>query len=1060
MSFFRKTRGAISIFLALIILPTITIAGLFLDVSRIKLSQEVITTSADLALNTVLSEYDKNLKDYFGLLASCQDTSDVINVSKGYFVDSMVSAGVTTSDAEAYADSILSAFVGDNNISDMLALSVEGEPEITPAENGALNNPALMKKEIVEFMKYRAPINGVASLFEKITSSEVADQMQNLSKETEMVEAKKEFYEAERKLIEQAEVAYEAIRKYQDYTAGVNGRKITDEVFLDEFAIFLGSPDGSGNNMESILKDAHQKMVMDLHNTHDTNGMLSVNLLRKAAIALQPEATTYSDANKAGADKIEALLKEFNQAMEDYYSKRETLNTAWNSVGPRKSLDYPIQYWVILTNSCASQYTAYVAAAEKLWNAANKLENGTAYTFDDVMETTMMTKPANAHVTFNAPDVNNQLSLQSIYTTLIEKYNNSLSSEAAGGGCQSYKNINSQIETLDTWSNDQKLELSNVAHIYNIRNKLNGYYNDFDKAGDLAEKAEEETKELKKLLKKYKEAFEDWKKAASDSELDDSDLAKRDREEIKALEETGIQFFSEDSVTKLGNRLRNIKTLCRTFRDDIKAIKYKSASLLDISGYTKFRSAAGVDESKIVRDESALRQYVLDSFSFSIGERIQRIIIRDNTTSETLNGDGEYVITDSFHTNLEKTRLELLEWMKHKFDNPVSGTPVTSEQTGFDVADKGSAKEADKSISDKSEDAADVVTNENISGNSFSQWNGATLPSRGEGAAQPQFISAKLGEVGDFVSSLFSNFSDTFMNSLVNMRDDLYMTDYVFGMFTYDTFENEGCYAKLGEEAQKNLKPGDAQQKYKNVKDGWKDSNENKTLTLTPRNMENNWAYGGEIEYILYGNASNATNKGTAYAQIYMVRYAMDVVAVFKVYWDDAILNMLANALQTYAFIPAPLTKTLACLAITAAEAGVDISYLKAGLPVVLLKGKDDLVCNYQSIFMQKENNNHSSENRVTLQYSDYLKIFLFVKMLGKDENIIYTRTADVIQANMSLVTEDTSFDLANAQVYFDFKAAVLMEPMWSRFLAIDNLGDLSTSKEWRTTTVEMTRGY
>ncbi len=1035
--------------------------GTFFGCGRTKLSQEVITTSADLALNTVLSQYDKDLKDYFGLMASCQDTSEVIELSKEYFVDSMVSAGVTTSDAEAYADTILSAFTEDDDISDMLRLSVEGETEITPTENGALNNPALMKKEIVEFMKYRAPVNGVASLFDEIKESDVSEQVKNASAETDMVEAKKEFYEAERKLIEQAEIAYEAIKKYQNYTTSATGKKITEEEFLNDFSTFLASPDGSGDSFETIFREAHEKMVMNLHNTHDTNGTLAVNLIKTVFITTQAEETTYSDSNRAGADMIKTLLEEFNKAVYDYCGKREALNTAWNNVGARQNSDYPIQYWVLLTESCSSAYSSYVAEAEKLWRAANKLENAVSYASDGVMETTLMKKPDNAYVSFEEPDINQQLSMKSVYDTLIGVYNGGLKQEATGGGSQTYKNINSQIAALDTWENEQKLDLRSVSHIYTIRDTLNKYYNDFDKASKLAETAEKETEELKKLLKKYKEAFDEWKEAANVSELDDSKLALEvDRKDIENLEKTGIELFSEESVTNLAGRLENIRKLCETFRDDIKAIKYRSTAVLDISGYTKFRSATGIKESKIVRNENELRQYASDLFSFTIGTRIQWIEIRDGTVSETLDDGDAYVITDSFHMNLKKTKLELLEWMKQKFDTPIVGTPTTSDQTGFDVSDKESAKKADEDISDKSEDTSSVdktITSENISGHSFSEWDGAALPSKGEGAPESQSITADIGEVGDFAADIFTNFTDTFGEALVNTRDDLYMMDYVFSMFTYDTFENEGCYALVNDD---NLKLTEAQQKYKSVKEDWKNSKENKTLTLTPRDVKNNWAYGGEVEYILYGNASNAANKTTAYAQIYMIRYALDIAAVFNEYWDNRVLDMVATALQTYAFIPASLTKILACLAITAAEAGVDIAYLKAGIPVVLCKGADDLFCSYQSLFMDQEQGNQMLKDKIALQYSDYLKIFLFVKLLGKDENVVYVRTSDVIQANMTLVTGNKSFEMAKSQVYFDLKATVLMEPMWSRLLAIDNLGDLSTSKGWRTTTIEMTRGY
>ena len=60
----RQHKGAVSILLLIILLPSMTMAGVFLDVARASLAEEVVTSSADLALNTVMTDYDKTLKDY------------------------------------------------------------------------------------------------------------------------------------------------------------------------------------------------------------------------------------------------------------------------------------------------------------------------------------------------------------------------------------------------------------------------------------------------------------------------------------------------------------------------------------------------------------------------------------------------------------------------------------------------------------------------------------------------------------------------------------------------------------------------------------------------------------------------------------------------------------------------------------------------------------------------------------------------------------------------------------------------------------------------------------
>lgn len=157
-------RGAISIFLAMILLPVMGFIGLFVDISKVELSKEVVTTSADLALNTMLSQYDRTLMDYYGLFGSCQNYEDVAKTAINYFSNSMVSTSFTTSDAEKYVNWV-QKLAGNTSAGkkDMIKTKVS-EASIVPDENGSLNNPALMKYEIIEFMKYRAPIDGVESL--------------------------------------------------------------------------------------------------------------------------------------------------------------------------------------------------------------------------------------------------------------------------------------------------------------------------------------------------------------------------------------------------------------------------------------------------------------------------------------------------------------------------------------------------------------------------------------------------------------------------------------------------------------------------------------------------------------------------------------------------------------------------------------------------------------------------------------------------------------------------------------------------------------------------------
>ena len=74
MDLFKKTKGAVSIFLVIILVPMMTVSALFVDASKIKLGRGVAESAGDLTLNTALTDYDTMLKDMYGLFATAQNT--------------------------------------------------------------------------------------------------------------------------------------------------------------------------------------------------------------------------------------------------------------------------------------------------------------------------------------------------------------------------------------------------------------------------------------------------------------------------------------------------------------------------------------------------------------------------------------------------------------------------------------------------------------------------------------------------------------------------------------------------------------------------------------------------------------------------------------------------------------------------------------------------------------------------------------------------------------------------------------------------------------------------
>ena len=145
LKLFSKQRGAVTVFLVIILVPTITICSLFVDASRMELAKPVVQSAGNVALKTMLTEYDEQLNEIYGLLGSCQDTDDLKETVKKYFIDSLKSQGIADAEKEEIAGKLDQAL--DEDISDLLEIDATNV-EIEPVENG--NSKYTLSNEEVE----------------------------------------------------------------------------------------------------------------------------------------------------------------------------------------------------------------------------------------------------------------------------------------------------------------------------------------------------------------------------------------------------------------------------------------------------------------------------------------------------------------------------------------------------------------------------------------------------------------------------------------------------------------------------------------------------------------------------------------------------------------------------------------------------------------------------------------------------------------------------------------------------------------------------------------------
>ena len=336
--------------------------------------------------------------------------------------------------------------------------------------------------------------------------------------------------------------------------------------------------------------------------------------------------------------------------------------------------------------------------------------------------------------------------------------------------------------------------------------------------------------------------------------------------------------------------------------------------------------------------------------------------------------------------------------------------------------------------------------------------------------------SDDLKQSSNVIGTMFSGIASAVASMATGFRDDLYAVDYITSMLSYDTYVNEGLYdiAKAKNYPVDKLSSTRNSIKRSDVISEWKNESytntANKSLTNKEISRENNYAFGNEAEYILYGSNNSAKNKACAYATIFSIRLGLNSVYAFKEYWKDYTITGLATAISaaTYGVIPPALIKVAIILALAVSETVHDIAMLKAGMPVAVLKKNDTWVMTVSKVFGGDASLNGvtgSGEDHgnfdLSLRYSDYIKLFLMISMVAGNEDKVYARLADVIQCNMAHVTNNKAYSLSKCKTWFSVSSKVMVKPLmldlpWTR----DVEGNPKDNTNWYTLSYKRANGY
>lgn len=892
IKFFSKTKGVVSVFLVIILVPMMVISALFVDASRVQLAGSVAASAGDLTLNTALTDYDSLLKDMYGLFATAQDTDDLYEKLEDYYKTCITSAGVSSTDADSYVNQIMSqlGLVADNkNTNDILNMEVT-DFTVSKRSDTSLANASILKDQVVNFMKYRAPINTGLGFLSSLNS------FTTLSKQTELVDKRTEYYKEQQTVMEAAQSAWKYINEYNKSGFVSDG---------DYFSNMKNNFDEYENEYKNLAK----KVIKDLYDTQSYSGFTNysyyigeenikindeekevavfyTNSDKTSKLDTYDKLSDYSNEKKATAENIKGRLV-------DYYNSYNDLKKAENNLPEYNGNTYGLQFLVQINRK--NLYENWVFAMKTLYEKYSKLKNAyenaaTNASGKSVTEDyyTICDENSAHQLSYYYEKYMNQFdALSGVFNTTISQYNSTL---------QGYAN-NADTNTEAT--------ANRVTELYN---QINGYRATIQNAKNNIELAIPYLNDVKNKIKSdgsLKQKESDWKSSASSSELKNTTMAKQDLAEINNLS----SYLKESDVDNLINRLNNIGSHLGDMLNEIDSYTFFNTPIGEISDYSTFTyilsQNIGDDNLKNVSTDSTDLENQANSWCnewFNIGSSV----------------DVSWENQSGTQANLIKDKLEFYSYLYTHFN---VGEVSTSTEEKEENTSSDSGKALYNSIKDKAKSDAEskATIPDAKSGNQISEQ--SDLPSSGSGGSETASASVTAGDnaakdTSKSLSSMFSGLAEKIVDMATELRDNLYFSEYVMGMFSYDTIEKEN----------EKQHPGTTVT----------------SITNTSINSDNNFAYGSEIEYVIYGG-SNSENLIKAYGSIYGIRLGFNLIYAFtsSEIRETAFAMATPISAATLGVIPAPLIQAGIIIGLACCESGLDLSNLREGEKVPLFKNKE-----------------------------------------------------------------------------------------------------------------------
>ncbi len=321
-TFLKTVKGSITVFVTLILVPTIFFTGFMVDLARLKLYGNQAVMTADNYGETVLSQYDNLLKELYGLFAVTQDEEALkaLDNLQGY-VSSSFDPTQNNISWEHFKD--VQDYLGTNTLDGFMPYQnadITLEKEFI--NESSLSNHAVLDTQIGDFMRFRIAqglLDDGSDILDTIS------EVENMENDGKAIDKKLEMDDEVEKLLDYAQDYYKILKEiqaYVDYIDDVNKQyQVCKDTFKD-----LEETDAYKNYQAYVLADEDEMSTAVEKRSHNLEDEENAIELTEEEEKLLVIFDNYINDSEAREEKFKTEIESQTGLLEVIIAANEPIN--------------------------------------------------------------------------------------------------------------------------------------------------------------------------------------------------------------------------------------------------------------------------------------------------------------------------------------------------------------------------------------------------------------------------------------------------------------------------------------------------------------------------------------------------------------------------------------------------------------------------------------------------------------------------------------------------------------------------------------------------------------